>query len=144
MTPHEKNVRALVAECVTLADDDLREADILISHEPPGLRGTAFLSQQCAEKYLKAFLATNDVEPPWTHSIEKLLDLIEPIDAALANSLREADALSPYGVTIRYHGDFPDMSPELAKEAFDLASKVRDAVREALGEFVGGGERETT
>ncbi len=143
MTPHEKSVREFVLEWIAKAEDDLRDAEILVSQKPPSLGGTAFHSQQCAEKYLKAFLVRHDVESPNTHDIKELLNLIATVDAALAESLLDARALTPYGVTIRYPGDFPEMSAERAKEAFELASKVRDAVREALGEFVGGGERET-
>ncbi|MCK4459938.1 MAG: HEPN domain-containing protein [Methanosarcinales archaeon] len=34
------------------------------------------MAQQCAEKYLKASLIACNIEPPRTHSLETLLDLI--------------------------------------------------------------------
>ena len=76
----------------------------------------------------------HQVEFPKTHSIRKLLGLATPIDAGLARILADAHKLTPYGVDIRYPADFPEMSPALAKEAFELASKVRASIRAALGE----------
>ena len=137
MTPREKSIRELVLEWVAKAEDDFGFAGLGISHDAPFSGPIAFLCQQCAEKYLKAFLVAHGVEFPKTHSIEELLELTAPLDAGLAESLRDADELSPYGVDIRYPADFPDMSPALAKEAFDRASKVRDAVRTALRDHLG-------
>ncbi len=37
----------------------------------------------------------------------------------------------------RYPDDFAEVSPALIKKAFDLASKVRDAVRAALPDHLG-------
>ncbi|MHC1622975.1 MAG: HEPN domain-containing protein [Candidatus Methanospirareceae archaeon] len=34
------------------------------------------MRQQCAPKYLKALLIFHNIEPPRTHSLEMLLDLI--------------------------------------------------------------------
>ncbi len=137
MTPHEKSVRELVLEWIDKAEDDFVSADRLLSHESPRFGPIAFLLQQCAEKYLKAFLVVHEVKPPRTHAIEELLDLIAPIDAKMVEPLRDADRLSPYGVDIRYPDDVPEISPAVAREAFDLASKVRVAVREALREYTG-------
>lgn len=138
MTPHEKSVRDLVLEWIVKAEDDFDDADTLLSPQRSRLGGVAFHSQQCAEKYLKTFLVARDVEPPKTHDIKELLGLVAAIDTALAESLHDARVLTPYGATIRYPGDFPDVTRPLAKEAFDLASKVREAVREALGDFLEG------
>ncbi len=136
MTPPDTRavLRKLVGQWTAKAEEDFRDAGTLFSQEPPSLGGTAFHSQQCAEKYLKAFLTAHQVEFPKTHSIKKLLGLVTPIDAGLARILADAHKLTPYGVDIRYPADFPEMSLALAKGAFDLASKVRDAVRAALGE----------
>ncbi len=55
-----------------------------------------------------------------------------PIDASLADSLSEISLLNPYGVEIRYPGDMPDIEPEHAQEALELAKKVREAVLQSL------------
>ncbi len=138
MTRHEKSVRDLALEWIVKADDNFDDADTLLSPQRSRLGGVAFNSQQCAEKYLKAFLVARSVEFPRTHDITELLGLAATVDAALAESLHDARGLTPYGDTIRYPGDFPDVTRVLAEEALEIASKVREAVREALGEFLGG------
>ena len=137
MAPREEVIRKIVGQWIGKAEDDFDDAGILLSHKPRGFGAVAFHSRQCAEKYLKAFLTARQVDLPKTHDIGEILDLVATKDEALAGSLRDATALNPYGVEIRYPSDVADVSPEVAGEALGLASKVRDAVREALGDFVG-------
>jgi len=40
--------------------------------------------------------------------------------------------LNPYGVEVRYPGDIPDIEPEDAQKALELAKKVRDVVLKSL------------
>ena len=82
--------------------------------------------------HLKAFLTWKQIAFPKSHDLEEILDLVETADAALAESLRDVIILTPYGVEIRYPGDFPDATPDSAREAVGLAQKVRDAVLNAL------------
>lgn len=104
----------------------------------PDFSQTAYLSavgfhcQQAAEKFFKALLTFNQIEFPKTHDLGALLDLVAPMDAPLADSLSEISLLNPYGVEIRYPGDMPDIEPEDAKEALELAKRVREAVLKSL------------
>lgn len=144
MRSREEVVRKLIGQWAAKAESDFAAAEALLAHESLGLDAIAFHSQQCAEKYLKAFLTRHQIEFPKTHKIGELLDLAARVDAELAELLRDAGELTPYGVEIRYPGNFPDVTRPLAEEAFDLASKARKAVREALGEFLSGEAREGT
>jgi len=47
---------------------------------------------------------------------------------AVASELQDIIILTPYGVELRYPGDRPDASPNEARQAAQLAQKVRDAV----------------
>ena len=67
-----------------------------------------------------------------THKLSELFDLRSRAEPALADSLREAAALSRYGADIRYPSDLPELTWEQAAEAVRLAGKVRDAVRSRL------------
>ncbi len=122
------------AEWMGKAESDYAAARRLLSDRPPILDVAAFHSQQCAEKYLKAFLVAHNVLFAKTHDIRELLNLIGGVNTALAGQLSEADTLTPYAIEARYPMGTPGPSPADAREAFDLASKVRDAVRVALGE----------
>lgn len=133
MKPHEEVKQELIRQWLKKAGEDLNAARVLLSHEAPFLFAVGFHSQQAAEKYIKAILTLHQIEFPKTHDLDELLDLIEPIDRNLANSLRDIIVLTKYGADIRYPGDIPDMTTEDAHEAIDLAYKVEKAI---LGKII--------
>ena len=73
-------------------DGDLRSARLLVEADPAEPDAAAFHSQQAAEKYLKGFLVYHGVEPPRTHDLIVLLDLIAPLGAALDTVRARLDA----------------------------------------------------
>ena len=93
---------------------------------PAGIRSKEIVER--VEKYLKAFLVWHQIHFPKTHDLEEILDLVETVQAGLAESLRDVIVLTPYGVELRYPGDRPDATPEIARRAVELARQVRDAV----------------
>ena len=103
--------------------------------EPPFLYPACFHAQQAAEKYLKALLTWHQIEFSKTHAIEQLLDLVKDAEPETASSLRDAMALTPYGVDIRYPGDQPEPNQQEAREAVELARIVRDTVMDRLKEI---------
>ncbi len=61
---------------ISYAEDDLGLAQFALTM--PGSRPyrlIAYHAQQCAEKYLKAYLVYHDIDFPYTHDIKKLLKL---------------------------------------------------------------------
>ncbi len=132
MSQGHDDIRRRVLGWYAKAEQDFVLASAGLSGDVPSPAPISFLSQQCAEKHFKAFLTRHQVEFPKTHNMATLLALIESIDAGLAECLGEAKKLTPYGVDIRYPDDFPETSLALAKEALEIASNVRSAVREAL------------
>ena len=132
MRPPEEVKRELVHQWLAKANEDLNTAKALLSHERSFLSAVGFHSQQAAEKYLKAFLTMHQIEFPKTHDIGELLDLVASVDAEFAASLSEAGILTPYGVEIRYPGDAPELMHHQAKQAVELAGKVREAILNAL------------
>jgi HEPN domain-containing protein len=132
MKPHEEAVRKVVAEWLLKADADLALASHLLAEGSLFPSAIAFHSQQAAEKYLKAFLSRHQVSFPKTHDLAVLLDLVETVDRDLAASLRDVIVLTLYGVEIRYPTDQPDATPEEARDAVQLARKLRDAIIKGL------------
>jgi HEPN domain-containing protein len=132
MKPHEQAKRKIVAEWLHKADADFDLASHLLAEGALFPGAIAFHSQQAAEKYLKAFLALRQVAFPKTHDLQELLDLIESVDGDLAASMRDVIILTPHGVEARYPADRPDATPEEAREAVELAGKLRDSVRNRL------------
>jgi HEPN domain-containing protein len=138
MRPPDEVRRDLVRQWLKKAEEDLAVAERLLSEKLPYLNAIGFHAQQSAEKFLKALLVRHAVEFPKTHDIDELLDLIATVEVSLAESLRGTASLSAYGVDIRYPGDFPEMTPEDAKSAVNLALEVRAVVNRLLISYVGG------
>jgi HEPN domain-containing protein len=100
---------------------------------PPPYRLIAYHAQQCAEKCLKAYLVLRRVDFPYTHNIGHLLDLCSS-HARWAESLRDAEELTPFAIAARYPGEGEEVSREEAIRSIELADRVRTTVREATQE----------
>lgn len=132
MRPADEVRRQLVWQWVRKADLDYYAADQLLRTADPLKDIVAFHCQQAAEKYLKALLVYHQLEFPRTHNLRELLDLLSGVAPDIAVALDRAAILTPYGVDIRYPGDFPDVLPGQEQEAFEIACRVREAVLAVL------------
>jgi HEPN domain-containing protein len=112
---------------VSYAEEDLRLAKhgLTISSSCP-YRLIAYHAQQCAEKYLKAYLVFKQVDFPYTHNIRNLIQLCAGDWVA---EISEADELTPFAVTTRYPGVDDRVTKRDALHAIELAQKVRKVVR---------------
>jgi len=141
-TPDEVK-REFVRQWVRKAAEDIAAADHLLAGGARFSYSTAFHAQQAAEKLLKAVLVWHQVEFPKTHDIARLVALAKEVDSELAEAVRGAEALTPYGVAARYPGELPEPSLDDAQAATSLAKQVRKAVLEHLpGEFRSATNRE--
>jgi len=91
----------------------------------------AYHAQQCAEKYLKAYLVFRLVDFPYTHNLLRLVELIPP-DVPWIGDVEIAAALSSYAVSARYPGEDEPVSESEAREAIQIASDVRMRLRRVL------------
>jgi HEPN domain-containing protein len=135
-TPSEE-IRRRVAEWLAYADEDLRFArggmNLADAEDPPG-RLVAYHAQQCAEKYLKAYLLCREVDFPYTHNISTLLELCADY-ADWPAGLREAEEPTEYAITTRHPGESTEVTARDAERAIELAERVRCRVRGALREL---------
>lgn len=77
-------MNGLVAEWIEKAQGDFNVAQReLRVRRSPNYDACCFHAQQCAEKYLKAFLVSRKVEPPRTHNLVDLLTMSVAQDEAL-------------------------------------------------------------
>jgi HEPN domain-containing protein len=128
-----------IRQWVAKAEVDYRTAERLVTDSDPIRESIAFHCQQAVEKYLKALLVSLQIEFPKTHDLEELLDLLIPVRPAVAADLESIGMLSPFGVKIRYPGDFPELLPGQDRTLFDLAKRTREAVRAQLGPHLAEG-----
>src|SRR5512138_1940607 len=95
----------VTGEWVTKADNDFYSADLLLHSGDAPLTDTAsFHCQQCAEKYLKAFLTDHLIRFERTHILTELLELCVPIDKEFKKIANDVKSLEGYAVAIRYPG----------------------------------------
>ncbi|PIV26165.1 MAG: DNA-binding protein [Anaerolineae bacterium CG03_land_8_20_14_0_80_58_20] len=98
--------------------------------EIPEIDTACFHCQQCAEKYVKAFLVEHDVGFPRYHDLVRLLGLCLTVDESFEKIRDNLRRLENYGVIIRYPGLTVPL--EMAYEAFENAGQAREFVRKKL------------
>jgi HEPN domain-containing protein len=138
MKPPDDALRSLVRQWIGKAEVDYRTAERLLRDEQPIRESIAFHCQQAVEKYLKALLVARQIEFPKTHSIAQLLDLIAVFAPDLAEALADTIPLTPFGIQIRYPGDFAEILPGQERMVFELARKTKEAIVKRLEPLLGG------
>lgn len=133
----ENDKTAIVArEWAAKADNDLKTAahTLKLGDKCP-TDTVCFHAQQCAEKYLKAFLVVLEIEFPRTHDIEILISLI-PRSIRLSLTVEEQRRLTEYATIMRYPGPYEPILLSEAKQAVKLARLVRQKIRKLLQKHV--------
>ncbi|MEM5821373.1 MAG: HEPN domain-containing protein [Candidatus Aenigmatarchaeota archaeon] len=122
-----------VKKWIIKAENDLKIAKDELNTENPATDGICFHAQQAAEKFLKAFLVFHNKPFRKTHDLVELLELCEEIDESFKElSKEEIDKLTDYATDIRYPEEFYMPSIEEAKEAIEIAEKVKEFVLNKL------------
>ena len=88
------------------------------------LEDLCFNAQQAAEKALKAVCIKRGIDFPKTHSLVRLIDILETDGLTLPAEIKEADILTQYAVQARYPGWDETIQPDEYREALKLASGV--------------------
>ena len=90
-----------------------------------------FHAQQCAEKYLKAFLVMECIDFPKTHDIKELIALL-PKGSRPELTPEEQRRLTDYARVTRYPGDYEPISLSETRRAVSIARRVRKELRKLL------------
>ena len=88
------------------------------------LEDACFHAQQCAEKALKALLIQRDIDFPYTHVVEALLDLLAAAGVDVPPEVDEAVVLTQYAVQARYPGVWGPVTQSEAGFALRVAGWV--------------------
>ena len=131
--PPKKGIVASPDEWLSHAGSDLRLA-LLGNNQDILPEQICFHAQQAIEKSFKAVLLCNNIDFPFTHDLEELIDTMENEGISLPSELEEAGMLTPYAVETRYPGYWGEISETDVKEAIELADK---AVNWAKGHIFG-------
>jgi HEPN domain-containing protein len=84
------------------------------------------------------FLVRHQVEFRKTHDIERLLQVLRGVEPSIAEGITDAKWLTPFGVDIRYPGDFPETLPGDETRALGLAHGAREGSHGAALAFPRG------
>ncbi len=128
----DKLIEELVTQWIHIAERDLLTAKQGLEAEVVVTETVSFHCQQAVEKYLKAFLVKKQVEFSKTHSIMTLLNLCSTVDKSFSMELSEADNLTDYAVEIRYPDEWYEPTIEEAKQAYNIALRVKDFVQDKV------------
>lgn len=127
--PKPEQIISVVREWLEKADNDLKNAAYTMTLGAEGPTDTiCFHSQQCVEKYLKAFLVFVEIDFPKTHDIEELMNLI-PDRYRPELSIQDQRRLTAYATVTRYPGGYAPIKLSEARQAVKLARRIRNAIR---------------
>lgn len=122
-----------VTQWIRYARTDLRAAKFSLELSSEFKAVSAFHSQQCAEKIVKAYLVFYKVRVQKTHNMAQLLEDLAQIDPKLAKKLNKAKSLTTYAVTYRYpEAERKPLTAARAKTALKTAEKVFEICMEEL------------
>jgi HEPN domain-containing protein len=122
----------LASERVEKAEGDRRSAlREMRVRKRPNYDSASFHAQQCAEKYIKAFLQRLAAPIPRAHDLKALLSPVKRILPSCGASQTELSKLTTYAVVFRHPGFSADK--RMAREALRVSRTIRKAVRESLG-----------
>ena len=122
--------RAVALGWIRKAESDLANADLCIGHES-ALDTACFHAQQAAEKYLRAYLIATNLDFPFIHNLEVLIEICGRSDPAFLSIKSLGQSLTPYAVALRYDTGFWP-SPEIAREARNAAVTIAEFVQQRL------------
>ncbi|MCX7046890.1 MAG: HEPN domain-containing protein [Candidatus Sumerlaeota bacterium] len=124
-------MKPLTREWIAKAEEDFamlgRE---MRARKDPSYSGACFHAQQCAEKYLKAYLTESSIPFSKTHYLVALLELALPTEPLWESYREDLAQLSSFAVDFRYPGESADKST--ARDAYRKCKSIRQALRESL------------
>ena len=122
----------IVAEWIEKAEGDYRSAEReLRARRGPNYDAACFHAQQCAEKYLKAFLTHHQLPFRHIHDLEVLLEPIPAISPDFDMIRDLLLLLNDYAVDLRYPSE--SATKDEARDTVRAMRTVRDFVRQKLG-----------
>ena len=120
-----------VERWLSYARMDLHEVRLNLAHGgTPNI--ACYHAQQAAEKALKALLIARGLDVPRIHDLDKLKKAL-PDGASVKTVFPDLSELTFWGASSRYPGEWPEASPEDARESAALAERVFEQVLAELG-----------
>jgi len=114
-------------EWIDKAEGDWKVAQREMRAADPVWNVVSFLAQQCAEKYLKAFLEEHNIAFGKIHDLVVLLNSSGGLLPELISQRQSLAHLSTFGIAARYPGAQADR--QAAEDSMKTAETVRTVIR---------------
>lgn len=114
-------------EWIDKAEGDWKVAQREMRAADPVWNVASFLAQQCAEKYLKAFLEEHNIAFGKIHDLVVLLNSSGGLLPELISQRQSLAHLSTFGIAARYPGAQADR--QAAEDSMKTAESVRTVIR---------------
>ncbi len=114
-----------VQEWFVVADRDIAAADYLATMHPQPYEIICYHCQQAVEKYLKAFLLSNDIKPPHSHDLEQLCNMCQSYEPAFSEIQELCSVLTQYGSQSRYPSEI-EVHERHMLQALSYAQQVKE------------------
>ncbi|MCL2720591.1 MAG: HEPN domain-containing protein [Treponema sp.] len=125
----------LAKDWLRYAKSDLNTANhMFYSVNPKETEISCYHSQQCAEKSLKAYLISKNIEPPFTHDLLELNNLCTVHESCFSNIRQYCVTLNPYGVNVRYPNELA-IDDNITKIAIESAQKILIFCEDLVNKF---------
>jgi HEPN domain-containing protein len=114
----------VLEEWFAISSDDLSVAIHCFENmHPKKLAIACYHCQQSAEKALKGFLLSQNIEPPKIHDLQILCEMCIKQDASFNEIYEASSKLSPYGVVTRYPQEIA-VNEIITKTALELSQAI--------------------
>lgn len=116
--------------------DDLDSAEIMLKNCKYNM--VCFFAHQAAEKALKAFLVSQNHNPPRTHNLLDLLNLCIKYNRFFENLIPKARILNQFYIPTRYPTALPGMTPsgmpdiKTAEKAMNFSNEIFSYCKSAI------------
>ena len=127
----DPELRADIQRWLRYAGEDLETAEEMMRSPTRRPRIICWLSQQAAEKAIKAALFYVNIEPPRTHSLNRLC-LLLPEGWYLKDHAVDLTQMTEWAVETRYPGEWPEVTEEDAEQAVATARDIFNTILQDL------------
>jgi HEPN domain-containing protein len=120
------------AEWIRLAEMDIATSHHMFeTYHPKPLEVVCFHAQQAAEKMLKCFLASKNIEIPKIHDLRVLCERCIELETSFNDIYKPSIMLTRYSVVPRYPTEW-DLTAQDAAKAIEDADAVMKFIKERI------------
>lgn len=124
-------MNAAVRAWIDKAEGDFRVAtrELAVADEA-AYDAVCFHAQQCVEKLLKAVIVLRDLDPPHTHNLLELADLVRPLHPGFNIDSKDLRYLTRGGVAFRYPGE--SATAAHSSTALSICTRLRETLLKVI------------